>query len=353
MAALNLPFLLVGPESAPLLAEVEAALRCSVLELLTGGLTAYVDDAELLSSSMIAVRHAATLATLQPCVPRRPQHALQLTLQLTVQLTVQRTLQLTARLQVRQLLGCWLEGDDTVDFVGLDQPRWEAVRASGLLNAVAAMVAGHAPSLEDEGSLELHEHAIACWSAACGLQPDGARAAALCEAGAVLPTLRALEAVTPVFVIARADRLGEEEEVARLRRRLPSGCATVEPEAAAEEEEEVAAAAELVRAACALLQALARTEAGRAALRCAGGAATLDALLAATGDPSGESEMHEAIGALRRRLAERQHGQTRRPGSGRQSWPTCGSRRPGACSIMAAPWAPEPSCGRLGPAAQP
>ena len=221
---------------------------------------------------------------------------------------------------MRQLLGCWLEGDDTVDFVGLDQPRWEAVRASGLLNAVAAMVAGHAPSLEDEGSLELHEHAIACWSAACGLQPDGARAAALCEAGAVLPTLRALEAVTPVFVIARADRLGEEEEVARLRRRLPSGCATVEPEAAAEEEE-VAAAAELVRAACALLQALARTEAGRAALRCAGGAATLDALLAATGDPSGESEMHEAIGALRRRLAERQHGQTRRPGSGRAGQP--------------------------------
>ena len=76
MAALNLPFLLVGPESAPLLAEVEAALRCSVLELLAGGLTAYVDDAELLSSSMIAVRHAATLARLQPCVPRRPQHTL-------------------------------------------------------------------------------------------------------------------------------------------------------------------------------------------------------------------------------------------------------------------------------------
>ena len=76
MAALNLPFLLVGPESAPLLAEVEAPLRCSVLELLTGGLTAYVDDAELLSSSMIAVRHAATLARLQPGVLRLPQHAL-------------------------------------------------------------------------------------------------------------------------------------------------------------------------------------------------------------------------------------------------------------------------------------
>ena len=203
---------------------------------------------------------------------------------------------------MRQLLGCWLEGDDTVDFVGLDQPRWEVVRASGLLAAVAAMVAGHAPSLEDEGSLELHEHAIACWSAACGLQPDGARAAALCEAGAVPPTLRALEAVTPVFVIAAAEQMGGRN-----------------PDAA--EEEEVAAAAELVRAACALLQALARTEAGRAALRCAGGAATLDALLAATGDPSGESEMHQAIGALRRRIAEGQHGQTHRPGSSRAGQP--------------------------------
>ena len=65
MAALNLPFLLLGPESAPSLAKVEAALRCSVLGLLTGGLAAYVDDAELLSSSMIAVRHVVTLATLQ------------------------------------------------------------------------------------------------------------------------------------------------------------------------------------------------------------------------------------------------------------------------------------------------
>lgn len=66
MAALNLPFLLLGPESAPALAEVEAALRCSVIGLLTGGLAAYVDDAELLSSSMIAVRHAVTLATMNP-----------------------------------------------------------------------------------------------------------------------------------------------------------------------------------------------------------------------------------------------------------------------------------------------
>ena len=196
---------------------------------------------------------------------------------------------------MRQLLGCWLEGDDTVDFVGLDQPRWEAVRASGVLAAVAAMVAGHAPSLDDEGSLELHEHAIACWSAACGLQPDGARTAALCEAGAVPPTLRALEAVTPVFVIVAGKQMGGRN-----------------PDAA--EEEEVAAAAELVRAACALLQALARTEAGRAALRCAGGAATLDALLDATVDPSSESEMHQAIGALRRRLVEGQHGQMHRPG---------------------------------------
>ena len=76
MAALNLPFLLLGPESAPTLAEVEAALRCSVLGLLTGGLAAYVDDAELLSSSMIAVRHAVTLATLQQPWPGcNPSHA--------------------------------------------------------------------------------------------------------------------------------------------------------------------------------------------------------------------------------------------------------------------------------------
>ena len=75
MAALNLPFLLLGPESAPSLAEVEAALRCSVLGLLTGGLAAYVDDAELLSSSMIAVRHAVTLATLQPWPGCNPSQA--------------------------------------------------------------------------------------------------------------------------------------------------------------------------------------------------------------------------------------------------------------------------------------
>ena len=218
---------------------------------------------------------------------------------------------------MRQLLGCWLDGDDTLDFVGLDESRWQMVRASGLLGAVAAMVAAHAPSLSDEGSLELHEHAVACWSAACGLQPDGARAAALCEAGAVQPTLRALEAVAPV--------LGGAEEA----------------------EEEVAAAAELARAAGALLQALARTEAGRAALRAAGGAATLATLLVAVGDPSGNGEIYQEMGALRRRLMEGPHGQPRRPGSG-----TADHLRLEAPSRLctAALWAPEQSWRRLGPA---
>ena len=164
---------------------------------------------------------AVTLARLQTWPGRNPACSVR-SLHRTAcrpQPTVPPTVQLAACLQVRQLLGCWLEGDDTVDFVGLDPARWEAVRASGLLAAVAAMVAAHAPSLEDEGSLELHEHAIACWSAACGLQPDGARAAALCEAGAVPPTLRAIEAVTPVLAMAAAKQTGGRHPEGRRRRR--------------------------------------------------------------------------------------------------------------------------------------
>jgi hypothetical protein len=64
-------------------------------------------------------------------------------------------------------------------------------------------------------------------------------------------------------------------------------------------EDDVAAAAELVRAAGALLQALARSDAGRDALRDAGGVAALDALLAAAPH---EEEMQEVLGALRRRV---------------------------------------------------
>ena len=140
---------------AELAARASAPLD-SLLGLLTAGLVAYKEDAELLSSTMIAVRQLlGPLRWLKTL--RRPRRR-------TAPVCV-RPPRETRPSRVPPP-GCWLENDDTVEFVGLDELRFEQVRASGVLAAVAEMVAAHPPSLQDEGSLELHEHAIATWSAA-------------------------------------------------------------------------------------------------------------------------------------------------------------------------------------------
>lgn len=192
VAILGMPFLLGDREKAALVEAAEKELsaeedQCSMLELLAKGLAWYKERHELCSSTMIALR---------------------------------------------QYLCCYMDGDDTIHFTGVDEVLLPQMQSSGLLAALGAMLEHHPPSIHDEGSLELHEHVIAVYSSVVGLQPTGARAALLVEAGAAKHTLGAI-------------RAGIEDVEG------PKG------------EEAAEAALEMIRSACALLQALGRTEVGR------------------------------------------------------------------------------------------
>jgi hypothetical protein len=243
VAILNLPFLLGTRESAKLVDQVEEALGCSLLEMLAQGVAWYKEQAELMSGTMIALR---------------------------------------------QLLACWVDNDDSIDFVGLDDDRLAAAIASGMLPALSGMLATHPPSANDEGALELHEHAIAAFSAFSGLEPSVERVDSLVSAGAIPHTLRAISAVTPPPPPPPGGGKGQggkRQGAARQRE---------------QSQEEIEAAHELIRAAIALLKAVGSAEAGRAAMRDAGGVATLDCVLLAFPD---EPHLHGEVGGLQRRIA--------------------------------------------------
>lgn len=247
VAILNLPFLLGSQESAPMVDAAEAKLECSLLRMLTQGLGWYEGTPELLASTMIALR---------------------------------------------QLLGCWIANDDTVDFRGVDEPRVADVLASGMVPALVKMLAASPPTLEDEGTLELHEHAIAAFSALCGLQPSAARARALVEAGAVAPTLAAMAAVAEAAAGGGGKRgHGGPKGGKHKGKKGP-------PPPKQPSTEAMEAALELVRAAGALLKALGGTAVGRDGLRAAGAIGGLSSLLRALPHPAVVAEM----GALRSRL---------------------------------------------------
>lgn len=229
VSILTLPFLLGEPAQAPFLAAAEAKLDCSLLTMLAQGLGWYIGTPEILSSTMIALR---------------------------------------------QLLSCWIANDDTVEFTGIDDGCFEAtVRPSKVLEALVAMLKAHPAKHNDEGSLELHEHAIAAFSACSGLQPSAQRTSALVEAGIVPPTLQAMRAVVQVFAQSGKNKGGPTDE-------------------------EASAALELLRASGALLKALGRTSPGRKSMVAHGGVATLDAIIKAV--PVGG--VAEEMGALKARL---------------------------------------------------
>lgn len=222
IAVLNFPFLLGSREKVADVDKVEAELNCSLLMLLVKGFDWYAPTHELLSSTMIAVR---------------------------------------------QLLSCWVDDDDSE--AGIDDERLQAVRDSGLLPSLVKMLDLYPPSLADEGTLELHEHAIAAFSSVCGLAPSDARAAAIAEAGAIAPTLKAMRAV--------------------------AGAADAHGAKGAKKSEEVEAALELVRSGGALLKALGSSVTGRDGLRRNDTAKALEELMKALPLP----EVLNEIGALK------------------------------------------------------
>ena len=148
---------------------------------------------------------------------------------------------------LRQLICCYCDADDDADFAGVDEGQLAALQSSGLLPALGGMLSQFPPSIHDEGALELHEHAIAVYSSVAGLRPSESRAAMLVEADAAHHALGAI-------------RAGIEDVEG------PKGQDAAE------------AALEMIRAACALLQALGQTEVGRDGLRRAGGVEVLGAL---------------------------------------------------------------------------
>ena len=231
VAILGLPFVLGGRDKAAMLDAAEAHLECSLLTLLAAGLGWYETTHELLSSTMIAVRQA---------------------------------------------LACYVDGDDTVDFSGVDDERWATVDASGLLPALVRMLAAHPARFADEATLELHEHAIAAFSAVSGLAPSEERAATLVKVGVLAPVLRAMEAVASAAAALSKKKKGAKSLA----------------------KEQLEAALELVRAGGALLKAVGGTSAGRAGLRAAGGVATLTTVMEALPHPALVAEM----GALKTRL---------------------------------------------------
>ena len=241
VAVLNLPFLLTGPESAPLVDAAEVKLHTSLLDLLAEGLTLYLSTPEILSSAMIALR---------------------------------------------QLLACWVQNDDTIEFVGVGEARLPGVLRSGVLGTLVAMLNKNPPSsATDEGSLELHEHAIAAFSAISGLMPSDIRAAALVDAGVVPPLLRA---VGTIWSTAAGQQAKVVVGSGRNRKEKAQKPKEPEPDLSPEA---IEAACELVRAALALLKALGQATSGRAGLKAAGAIEALDTLIAASPVPGATEEM--------------------------------------------------------------